>query len=94
VTSTESSAKDQLPAATPGGIPIEKDAVLSDHAADTLSLIDRAMMVVKANGYRCDSVSAFHPYVFSIGVELVCNRFAYTYDFEDKGRGLQFKPPD
>ena len=87
-------AADQMPRSTPGGIPIEKDAVLSDKSQKTLSFIDAIVSVVRFNGYHCDSISGFHPYVFSLGVELTCNRFSYTYDFEDKGRGLQFKPPD
>ena len=93
-----STASPQLPAprpvTTPSGIPIEKDAIFLDPPqADTLDAIDVFVRMVKANGYRCSSISAFHPFAFSRGFELVCNDFTYTYDFADKGRGYEFEPP-
>lgn len=82
------------PLATPAGIPIEKDAVLFDDSGGSLDNIDKMARVVRANGYRCDSISGYRPFFFSNGFELNCNRFAYTYEFEDKGRGFRFKAPD
>ncbi len=90
---TKRSTANRMPQATPMGVPIEKDAVLTDTHHDTLILIDGLVRVVTTNGYSCNSISSFSPYVFSRGFELWCNQFAYKYDFEDKGRGYEFKPP-
>lgn len=85
------------PATTPNGVPLEKqDATyITDYpSAAVLGDIDKVVRVVRANGYRCDSVSSYQPYLTSRGFELECNHFAYKYDFEDKGRGYVLKPPD
>lgn len=44
-----------------------------------------AAAIVKIYGYRCDTISAFQPMVFSDGYTISCNRFRYTYELEDKG---------
>lgn len=85
--------------ATPDGVPVEENGKFItsggevDHSPGALKNIDIMVRVVRANGYRCDSVTAYSPYVFSRGFELKCNHFDYTYDFEDKGKGYEFVPP-
>lgn len=44
-----------------------------------------AASLVKAYGYRCDSISSFLPHNFSRGFTLRCNNFSYKYLIEDKG---------
>ncbi len=44
-----------------------------------------AASLVKAFGYRCDSISAFQPFIMSRGFTLRCNNFSYKYLIEDKG---------
>lgn len=41
--------------------------------------------LVREFTYRCDSVSALRPFVFSAGYTLGCNRFRYSYSIVDKG---------
>jgi hypothetical protein len=77
------------PATTPNGVPLEKqDATyITDYpSAAVLAGIDKVVRVVRADGYRCDSVSSYQPYLTSRGFELECNHFAYKYDFEDKAQ--------
>jgi hypothetical protein len=83
-------ARASLPAATPQGLPIESDVVLADKLIDLgntklVLLLDELAALVRDNGYHCDSVSAARPYLFTRGYNLVCNRFSYSYDIEDKG---------
>ena len=66
-------------------VPIEPDAVLIDHSADTIHDINELVRLVRTDDYRCDSVSSFRPLIFSQGFQLGCNNFAYTYDIQDKG---------
>jgi hypothetical protein len=64
-------------------IPVESDAIMSKNAP--LALIDPAVGLIRANGWRCDSVSSLVPFVMSRGFTIVCNRFAYKYELEDRG---------
>lgn len=49
------------------------------------SFIDPGVKLIRAYGWRCDSISAVRPFVFSRGFTLVCNNYNYTYDISDKG---------
>lgn len=67
--------------------PLESDAVYNDDwsrsHAQTLS--NEASKLIRANRYRCDSVSAINRWLFSAGFTVSCNGFRYQYDIEDKG---------
>ncbi len=41
--------------------------------------------MVRLYDYRCDSISSAQPWVLSHGFTLVCNRFRYEYEIQDKG---------
>ncbi len=83
------SPAESSPSMTPGGTPVEPRAVIyhddQTPLADVLKAADQAAGLVRANGYRCDSVSAFRPFLWGLGYKLVCNEFRYEYDVEDKG---------
>lgn len=64
-------------------VPIESDAIISDRV--TKKQINALVALVQLYGYRCDSVSSVVPFVWSYGFNVVCNRFRYDYDVEDKG---------
>lgn len=70
-------------------VPVESNAVVSDtkdkSRVQMLSLIDPAVDMIIANGWRCDSVSSLVQYAFSRGFHMSCNQFQYDYEFEDKG---------
>jgi hypothetical protein len=53
--------------------------------AERLKAAREAASLVRANGYRCESISAFRPFLWGNGYNLVCNEFRYEYDVEDKG---------
>ncbi|WP_424948037.1 hypothetical protein [Candidatus Spongiihabitans sp.] len=63
--------------------PIERDAIFTE--GFDRSVIDTLVTLVRLHGYRCDSVSAARPFVFSRGFSITCNGFAYEYEIEDKG---------
>lgn len=65
--------------------PVERDAVISDQLKGKTELFDEMAKLVRAFGYKCDSISAARQMVFSRGFMLSCNTFAYEYEIEDKG---------
>lgn len=64
-------------------IPIEAGAVIGNQTPH--SAAQAGARLVRAYGYRCDSISAFRPMIFSTGFVLHCNRYRYTYDIKDVG---------
>ena len=65
--------------------PLEPDVVIFDENRGKVPLFNDLVRLVRAKGYRCDSISSMRPFVMSRGFTLVCNRFAYKYEIEDKG---------
>ena len=70
-------------------IPIEKDAIISDTKnfprSKLLQLADPAAAMIRAMGWRCDSISSITPFIFSVGFTVVCNHFRYEYELKDRG---------
>jgi hypothetical protein len=66
-------------------IPVEQDAVIYDEMIGNSALLDEMVRLVLSNDYKCDSISAARPLIFSNGFELTCNRYRYEYDIHDKG---------
>lgn len=70
-------------------VPIEADAIISDTKdfprSKLLSLVEPGAAMIRARGWRCDSISSISPFIFSRGFTFVCNRFNYTYEFRDRG---------
>ena len=64
---------------------IEKAAQIYGAVEGRMDIVDALVMIVKANGNRCDSVSAASDNVFSKGYTLKCNKYNYTYQILDKG---------
>ena len=65
------------------GTPIENDAVISEQMNP--ELISAVADVVKAFGYRCDSVSSARPLRSEDGFAIVCNNYRYSYELRDIG---------
>ena len=42
-------------------------------------------MLVRASGFRCDSISGADKFIFSSGMTLHCNNYNYSYDVRDRG---------
>ncbi len=42
-------------------------------------------MLIRAHGFRCDSVSGMVPFMFSTGYHVYCNQHRYSYEIEDRG---------
>jgi hypothetical protein len=64
---------------------IELNAVMFDEVKNNVRLQNDLVHLVRASGYRCDSISGLRQFLASRGFTLVCNRFAYEYEIEDKG---------
>ncbi|UWQ19197.1 hypothetical protein [Jannaschia sp. M317] len=75
--------------ATAQSVTIERDAMIADTRdmprQNMLRLIDPGVGMIRAMGWRCDSISAARPFLMSRGFTIVCNNFRYTYEFEDRG---------
>lgn len=54
-----------------------------DHVDGKTALI--LAQYVRAWGYRCDTVNAATPFMFSRGFNLYCNEYRYSYEIEDEG---------
>jgi hypothetical protein len=65
--------------------PLEPNAVVSEENRNNISLFNDLVRMVRASGYRCDSISSMRPFLTSRGFKLLCNRFDYVYEIEDKG---------
>ena len=75
--------------ATAQSVPIEPDAIISDTDSfpkhKLLRLVDPAVNMIRAYGWRCDSISALRPFLFSRGFTIVCNNYRYEYELKDRG---------
>jgi hypothetical protein len=65
--------------------PLDKDAVIYDELAGKNELTNELVMIVREADYKCDSISALLPFVFSPGYKLHCNQQRYSYEIADKG---------
>jgi hypothetical protein len=65
--------------------PIEEKAAIDQTMRGKYRAIDALVILVEANSYKCDSISAVSTWVFSRGFTLYCNRFGYKYEIADKG---------
>src|SRR5665213_4613921 len=63
---------------------LEPDAILYDDSPESIKLIHQLVNLVRANDFRCDTVSAARPMILSRGYVLSCNQLAYSYDIADK----------
>jgi hypothetical protein len=72
-------------AAEEGSAPIEKDAVMFEDSRAWLEQTEKLVRLIRANGFTCETVSAARPMLTARGYVLVCNKFSYTYDIQDKG---------
>lgn len=63
--------------------PVESDAIIDRDISQ--QIIDAGAGLIRANGWKCDSVSAARPFLFSRGVSIVCNKFRYSYEIADRG---------
>jgi len=71
--------------------PLESDAIVSPELRE---LARMSGLLARVQGWRCDSVSGFTPWLFSHGYTLYCNQHRYTYEIEDKGKGPMVSAPD
>ena len=53
---------------------IEKGAKIYGAVEGRMDIVDTLVKLVKAHGYKCDSVSSASDNVFSKGYTLICNR--------------------
>ena len=66
-------------------VPFESDAVISAEINNKSEFFNTLVSIVKANDYRCDTISSIAPFVFSAGYKFSCNQYRYEYDIADKG---------
>jgi hypothetical protein len=71
--------------AGPARAPIESGSVINEQLNGQYAVLEEMVQLVRASGYRCDSISAAIPMALSRGFKLTCNRFSYKYEIEDKG---------
>ena len=69
--------------------PIEQEAIISENLKDDPRALEVMAIQVKANGYKCDSISSARTMLVSRGFVIGCNHFAYEYEIEDKGGQLR-----
>lgn len=67
------------------GEPVEPDADIDGALKHETKLISGLVGLVRARGYRCDTISAIKPFTVSNGFKLACDRFNDRYDIKDRG---------
>jgi hypothetical protein len=86
----------ELPDRTPEGTRVEKKTFYSPCRAGLsickdvnllLRVADKAVAIAHLDALRCDSITHVASWMFSRGLTLECNEWAYKYYIEDKGRG-------
>jgi hypothetical protein len=70
------------------GEPVEPDADIDSTLKDETKLISGLVGLVRAHGYRCDTISAVKTFSTSKGFKLACDRFGDKYDIMDRGGQL------
>jgi hypothetical protein len=89
---TSQSAKARTHAATQSvtamadtlGEPVEPGADIDSTLKDETKLISGLVGLVRAHGYRCDTISAVKTFSTSKGFKLACDRFGDKYDIKDR----------
>ncbi len=74
--------------AAASSVVIEPDAILGPTITkfkNRKAVLDDLVRRIRAKGWRCDSISAAHTFVFSRGFKVRCNQFAYQYAIKDRG---------
>jgi hypothetical protein len=67
------------------GEPVEPDADIDNALKHETKLISGLVGLVRAHGYRCDTISAIKPFSVSNGFKLACDRFSDRYDIKNRG---------
>jgi hypothetical protein len=70
------------------GEPVEPGAEIDSALKDETKLISGLVGLVRAHGYRCDTISAVKPFSTSKGFKLACDGFGDKYDIRDRGGQL------
>lgn len=65
--------------------PIDTNSVIFPEFKSSPERLEALVRLVKAHGYRCDSVSVAKTMAWGNGFVLICNRTRYEYEIEDKG---------
>ena len=91
---TTSLQAEPFPTYTPEKVKLEPNAAIPVQMGlykleGYLTAIDAAVYLVRVQGYKCDSVSGFKKWIFTIGFTLQCNDYNYEYELKDKGRGIE-----
>ena len=66
-------------------LPVDRDAIINDDLKNKPELYNQVAKLIRAYGYRCDSLSGIHPMLLSRGFTVSCNNFSYSYEIKDKG---------
>ena len=57
---------------------------LKSREVDPQQFVDELVVMIRAQGYSCNSISSLIPLSVSVGWKVYCNRFAYTYEIADE----------
>jgi hypothetical protein len=70
-------------------VPIEPDAYLSPPdtvpRSQLLAAMDASVALIRASGWRCDTISGFRVLLWETGYNIHCNQFRYHYEVKDRG---------
>jgi hypothetical protein len=65
-------------------IPVQTTTTTSTADTDQEQVKSRLTAIIRLNGYQCDTLTKWHPMLFSRGYEVYCDLY-YSYAVEDKG---------
>ena len=75
--------------ATIAATPIEPGALIDSGFTKTEQVLDELVGLVRASGYRCDSITYARRMAMSPGFVMACNNARYEYEIEDRGGNWQ-----
>ena len=70
------------------GVRLEAGAIVDpklEELSNSQELFDSLALMIRARGWRCDSISAVRRFFWGRGFDVKCNRYSYHYQIEDRG---------
>jgi flagellar biosynthesis GTPase FlhF len=74
-----------IPCLPKTNVPFEQDGRIAFNISKKAEFCNTLRDLVKANGYRCDTISSIISFFLSPGYTLNCNDYRYEYEIADEG---------
>ena len=66
-------------------VEVKSDAIISEDIPNQQDLANAAANMIRAHGWKCDSISVMRLWLFSRRFRVVRNNYSYSYELKDRG---------